>query len=262
MHTEKVKLWQELEGPCMTVYIPDKKKSDCAILIFPGGGYTHLAQHEGKGYAEFFASHGIVSAVVEYRVFPNVFPAPLQDAQRAIQMLRYNATSYDIDKNKIAVMGSSAGAHLASLLATYRKCVNFKNDNISKEDILPNAQILCYGVLSLADEYTHKGSRANLLGDTQEQLSFDLSPIRIADEKTPPAFLWHTWSDNVVAVENSLEYAKRLRSQGVPAELHIFPEGNHGMGLCVGEDKVRRYNAKWSKLLLEWLCFINFYEDL
>lgn len=258
MVTEKIKLWKETDEPYMTAYIPKDKKSDCAILIFPGGGYTHLAAHEGKSYAEFFASHGIFSAVVEYRVFPNLFPAPLQDAQRALQILRYNAEKYGIDKNKIAVMGSSAGAHLAALLSTYRKLEADVSDEISKEDILPNAQILCYGVLTLVGDYTHTGSGVHLLGDKKEELSASLSPILIADEKTPQAFLWHAWSDGGVPMENSLEYAKRLRSKGIPTELHIFPEGGHGMGLCTGGDRVKQYNAKWASLLLAWLQFINF----
>lgn len=258
MVIETIKLWQGMEEPSMTLYAPKNQTSDCAILIFPGGGYTHRAAHEGKGYAQFFAEHGIFSAVVEYRVFPNLFPAPLQDAQRALQILRYNAEKYGFDKNKIAVMGSSAGAHLAALLSTYRSFVAEVGDEISKEEILPNAQILCYGVLTLVGDYTHAGSGMHLLGEQKEKLGASLSPILIADEKTPQAFLWHTWSDASVPMENSLEYAKRLRSKGVAVELHIFPEGNHGMGLCTGEETVRKYNAKWSALLLEWLHFINF----
>lgn len=258
MLIERIKLWEEMEEPCMTVYAPKDKKSSCAVLIFPGGGYTHLAGHEGKAYAEFFAAHGIFSAVVEYRVFPHLFPAPLQDAQRALQTLRYNAEKYGIDKNKIAVMGSSAGAHLAASLSTYREFLAETGDEISKEDILPNAQILCYGVLTLVGDYAHKGSGVHLLGDQKEELGASLSPALIADEKTPPAFLWHTWSDPVVPVENSLEYVKRLHAKGVAAELHIFPDGRHGMGLCSGEEEVRKYNAKWTTLLLEWLHLINF----
>lgn len=258
MRTERIKLWQGKEEPYMTAYMPEEKKSDCAILIFPGGGYTHRAQHEGKAYAEFFAAHGIFSAVVEYRVFPDVFPAPLQDAQRGLQILRYNAEKYGIDKNKIAVMGSSAGAHLAATLSTYRQFVADEGDEISKECILPNAQILCYGVLDLVSDYAHVGSGDYLLGDKKAELGASLSPALMADEKTPQAFLWHTWSDGGVPVENSLEYVKRLRTQGVPAELHVFPDGGHGMGLCAGEDKTRQYNAKWAKLLLEWLQFIDF----
>lgn len=258
MITETIQLWEETTETRMTVYIPEDKTSDCAILIFPGGGYNHLAQHEGKGYAEFFAAHGIFSAVLEYRVSPHLFPAPLQDAQRALQILRYHAEKYGINKNKIAVMGSSAGAHLAALLSTYRQFVAEVGDEISKEDILPNAQILCYGVLTLVGDYAHKRSGLCLLGDRKDELGASLSPVLIADEKTPQAFLWHTWADGSVPVENSLEYAKRLRAKGVPTELHIFPDGKHGLGLCSGEDKMRQYNAKWATLLLEWLRFIDF----
>lgn len=208
---------------------------------------------------------------IDFLAAPNAYTANKRSGNAAF--LRYCAESvrlngklfwnemdqgYGIDKNKIAVMGSSAGAHLAALLSTYRQFVAEVGDEISKEAILPNAQILCYGVLSLVGDYAHKRSGICLLGDKKDELGASLSPVLIADEKTPQAFLWHTWADGSVPVENSLEYAKRLRAQGVPTELHIFPDGKHGLGLCAGEDKMRQYNAKWASLLLEWLHFIDF----
>lgn len=253
-----VKLWGDEIDSYMTIYIPREKTNDCAILIFPGGGYTHRAPHEGKTYAEFFVKQGILAAVVEYRVFPHLFPEPLQDAQRAIQILRYNALKYGIDKNKIAVMGSSAGGHLAATLATYKKSLVVCEDEISKEEIIPNAQIICYGVLALNTEYAHQGSGEHLLAERKFELGEELSPILIADNTAPQAFIWHTWADTVVPVENSLEYVKKLHSCGVSAELHIFPDGRHGMGLCQDEGKIWEHNAKWSKLMMEWLEYIGF----
>ena len=258
MTTEEIKLWGNKNESSMTIYVPDNKTTSCAVLIFPGGAYRMLAEHEGKGYAEFFASYGILSVVVKYRVAPNKFPEPLQDAQRALQYLRYYAKKYSIDKNKIVVMGSSAGAHLAATLSTYRAFIAENGDEISKEDIIPNAQVLCYGVLALNKPYAHPGSSRNFLGEGGESLGDSLSPILIADEKTPQAFLWHTWADDSVSVINSLEYVKRLREKGVKAELHVFPDGKHGLGLAFGENKVCQYVSKWSELLLKWLQYIEF----
>lgn len=258
---ETVLLWEEVETeeiPCMHIYFPKQKTANCAILIFPGGGYEGRAVHEGASYAEFFASRGILSVVVDYRVFPNFFPTPLQDAQRALQLLRYNAHLYGIDKNKVAVMGSSAGAHLASLLSTYREFIAVCDDDVSRENFLPNAQILCYGVLTLSHTYAHKGSAKKLLGGQIKQLDKALSPILMADEETPQAFLWHTLADSVVPVENSLEYVKTLRKQGVKAELHIFPDGEHGLGLSLEDNAICRHNAQWKDLLLHWLHYIQF----
>lgn len=238
--------------------LSERKRANCAILIFPGGGYEGRAVHEGASYAEFFASRRILSAVVNYRVFPDFFPLPLQDAQRALQLLRYNAHLYGIDKNKVAVMGSSAGAHLASLLSTYREFVAVCKDDVSRESILPNAQILCYGVLTLSNSYAHKSSAKKLLGGQIKQLDKTLSPILIADRKTPQAFLWHTLADSVVPVENSLEYVKTLHKQGVKAELHIFPEGEHGLGLSLENNAICKHNAQWKILLLHWLKYIHF----
>lgn len=260
-HIEKVDLWDKIdteETPCMSIFHPINQTADCAILIFPGGGYQCLAPHESKPYAEFFAANGMLSAVVDYRFFPHSFPIPLQDAQRAIQLLRYNASKYGIDKNKIAVMGSSAGAHLAATLSTYRELITDCNDEISQESIIPNAQILCYGVLTLVHPYAHKNSAVRFLGERKDELENNLSPILIADNKTPQAFLWHTLSDNVVFVENSLDYVKRLHQVGVKAELHIFPDGEHGLGLSIENTPMHIHNSQWKALLLNWLTYIHF----
>lgn len=258
---EKIALWQGKETPYMTVYEPQVRKGEAAVVIFPGGGYVGRAEHEGKGYAEFLNSYGILAFVVEYRVFPDLFPAPLEDAQRAVQLVRYYSDKYGVNKEKIAVMGSSAGAHLAAAVSTYRELASRAGDDISKESFTPDAQILCYGVLDLVSEYAHKGSGEHLLGNRLEELGKALSPALIADEHTPKAFLWHTLEDPVVPVENSLAYAKRLREVGVSCELHIFPDGFHGLGLCIGESKYLKHNSQWGELLIKWLEYIDFKES-
>lgn len=264
MKIEKKELWKEKVGMCekiptITAILPDNKKSDMAILAFPGGGYGGLTDYEGGAYARFLAEKGFTAFFVDYRVAPHRFPLPLLDARRAIRTVRYNADKYGIDKNKIAVMGSSAGGHLAALCSTYFEPIEFEGvDEIDKEDFIPNYQILCYPVISLAEkEFAHFGSGQNLLGEKLSQMGKELSPELIVSEKTPPAFIWHTLTDNIVNVKNSLVYAEKLKEVGVGAELHIFPDGEHGLGLSKGEDKISKHNSQWADLLINWLRYVE-----
>lgn len=236
--------------PEITPYIPENKKTDGAVVIFAGGGYQHRAPHEGKGYAEFLCSKGICAFDVAYRVAPNNFPAPLFDARYAVKWVRENAAKYGIDKNKIAVMGSSAGGHLAAMVSTYTKPIGAEEvDNI--EDYLPNAQILCYPVIvnSVDNDYSHKGSYQNLLGEVTLQSARNVDPVLNVDNTTPQSFIWHTAEDTCVDMQNSLDYASRLHKEKIPVELHIFPEGHHGLGLAADRPHV----AQWSGLLINWI---------
>ncbi len=262
----KYPLWTEALGlseemPTITEYIPKEKKSNAAVVIFPGGGYHMRAPHEGDGYAKFLAEKGICAFVCDYRVAPHRFPLPLLDARRAVRFVRYNAEKYGIDKNKIAVMGSSAGGHLAALTSTYFEKIAYEDlDDIDKEDFIPNAQILCYPVIKLSVDstLTHTGSCINLLGEAQLPLSRSLTPQYIVSEKTPPCFMWHTLADGAVPVTNSLDYAAALRSRNISCELHVFPDGYHGMGLAKAEDKVAKHVSTWAEMLLRWLEYIGF----
>ncbi len=258
-------LWDNTPGLCeevpqLTAYIPDSKKSDAAIVIFPGGGYTHRAPHEGGNYAKFLAENGYTAFVCDYRVSPHHFPLPLLDARRAVRTVRSRSAEYGIDKNKIAVMGSSAGGHLAALLSTYYQPTEFEGaDEIDNEDFIPNAQILCYPVIKLyPDDDTHKGSGRNLLGDRYDELCKNCSPNLIAGESTPPAFIWHTVEDKVVSFGNSLDYARVLKGLNIPVEMHIYPHGSHGMGLATGDDKAAKHNSAWTDALLKWLTYMGF----
>lgn len=264
MKTEKIYLWNEVPGMCeetpyMTAYIPDEKKSNGAVVIFPGGGYGMRAPHEGKGYAEFLARFGITSFVCEYRVYPHRFPLPLLDARRSVRYVRHNADKYGLDKNMIFVMGSSAGGHLAAMTSTYTQTIEFENaDEIDNEDYRPNGQILCYPVIKLLGKgISHLGSGANLLGDKQAEMGEELSPDLIADENTPRAFIWHTFDDGAVNVINSLDYAKTLKNKNVEVEMHIYPHGSHGLGLA--EDTPHVNN--WSSELIKWFKYIEFLND-
>ena len=201
----------ETEIPKIEYYAPDRRTSDAAVVIFPGGGYGCRAPHEGAGYAKMLNSFGISAFVVSYRVSPARFPDELLDARRAVRFVRYKADEFGINKDKIAVMGSSAGGHLAAFVSTFRNVIAGEGiDDIDKENYIPNAQILCYPVISSDESISHKGSYMNLLGEKYAERE-NFSPELIADEKTPQAFIWHTADDNVVNVENSYRYATALK---------------------------------------------------
>lgn len=255
-----MKLWENAPGLCLTepeivAYVPKEKRSDGAIVIFPGGAYRGLADHEGAGYAEFLNANGITAFVVNYRVAPHKFPLELLDARRAVRWVRFHAKEYGIRKERIAVMGSSAGGHLAALLSTYRDRLDFEGlDAVDEEDYLPNAQILCYPVIcSPENVFAHVGSYHNLLESREVGAQNKVDPSRIADEQTPPAFIWHTAGDAGVNVINSYRYAEKLRTLNVPVEMHIFPYGPHGLGLAENNTHV----AQWSGLMLNWLRLLE-----
>ena len=262
------RLWHEKEDSTLIRFFPAiNKKSDAAIVIFAGGAYTHRALHESDGYAEFFAKNGINAFVVDYRVSPDHFPAQLSDARRGVRFVRYYSGKYGIDKEKIAVIGSSAGGHLAALVSTYRGELEGEGaDEIDKESYLPDAQILCYPVINTTDSEIMSLITVNaLLGEDNLSFAPEVSPDLIADENTPQAFIWHTSTDGAANVINSYVYASALRRKSVPVEMHIFPEGPHGAGLAKngeGADahvqKMLSHMSRWSDLLIDWLSYIGF----
>lgn len=263
MIKETFDLWENVSGmsdaaPWITVYVPDIKRTEGALVVLPGGGYGGLSPSEGNDYAEFFADKGITVFVCGYRVAPHKFPAQLLDSRRAVKFARYYAEKYGLDKNKIYIMGSSAGGHLAALTSTYYKEIEVdKPDGIDKENFVPNGQILCYPVIKLLGKgIAHFGSGINLLGENLAEYGEELSPDLIAEEGTPKAFIWHTFEDDCVNVINSLEYARRLRNVGTETELHIFPKGGHGMGLAESSPHV----AQWKQLLINWLEYNGFFK--
>ena len=229
-------------------YAPFQKASDIAVLIFPGGAYARLSPHEGEGYAHLLNSWGITAFVVNYRVYPHKFPLQLMDERRAIRFVRAKAEEFGISKNKILVMGSSAGGHLAALVSTYRKDIGELKDELSYEDYLPNGQILCYPVISSDESIFHQGSYKNLLGELYENKS-EYSPELLVESTTSPAFIWHTAEDLSVSCLNSCRYAASLWEKGVCCELHVLPEGHHGLGLACQDS----YISQWSNFLKNWL---------
>ena len=245
-------LWNDPNATKIRFYPAEKKRGDGTVVIFAGGGYQMRAPYEEIDYALRLNEYGLNVFTVDYRVSPDRFPLPLLDARRAVRFVRANAGRFGIDPHKVAVMGSSAGGHLAALTSTYREPIEGEGvDDVDGFDFLPDAAILCYPVITLFESHRHKHSAINLLGDKVDELAPKLSPDKIADERTPRTFIWHTASDELVPVLNSLRYAERLREVGVPFELHIFPDGRHGLGLAESNPHV----AEWTELLRKWLIY-------
>ncbi|MCX7886893.1 MAG: alpha/beta hydrolase [Verrucomicrobiae bacterium] len=231
--------------PTVDVYLPAKEKAcGTAVVVLPGGGYGTLAlDHEGKQIAGFFIRHGIAAFVTRYRHAPRYrHPIPMQDAQCAMRFVRANAARFGVRPDRIGVMGFSAGGHLAATVST-------KFETVDGVPSRPDFAILCYPVISFV-EFTHAGSRKNLLGDNPPmELLRELSAELQVTAKTPPTFLFHTDEDKSVPAVNSVLYYLALRRHNVPAELHIYRHGRHGVGLAAGDPRL----CTWSTLLLNWL---------
>jgi len=242
--------------PTLTPFFPDPAKATgAAIVICPGGGYAGLAPHEGEGYARFLNQQGIAGLVLKYRLGSGGYhhPAMLQDAARAVRLVRARAGEWKLDPKRIGIMGSSAGGHLTSTLLTHFDSGKPEDtDPIEKQSSRPDIGILCYPVISMG-EFTHRGSKENLLGkDPSPEMVRELSNELQVTSETPPCFLWHTVEDKGVAVENSLQFSQSLRKAGVPFDLHIYEKGAHGLGLGSREYDPSRWHP-WTKDCIFWL---------
>lgn len=225
--------------PSITVYRPDPDRATgAAVVICPGGGYAFLADdHEGRQVAEWLNSVGVTGVVLKYRIAPRYHhPAPLQDAQRALRTVRAHASEWGVDPRRVAILGFSAGGHLASTAATHFDAGRADADDpIERQSCRPDLLVLAYPVIAISTEYGHSGSRKNLLGENPDAALVEgLSNERQVTAETPPTFLVHTNEDTGVVPENSLLFAMALRRAGVPLELHIFEKGPHGLGLGNG----------------------------
>lgn len=241
--------------PHIDTYLIESDKPLGAVIIFPGGGYRFLSMdHEGQKTAEFYNAQGFNSFVITYRLAPDyAHPAMLTDALRAIRYVRYHAKEFNINPDQIAILGYSAGGHLAGSLLTHYDFPIDKNDEIDLVSARPDAAILCYGVISLEDKITHMGSKTSLLapykGEEYEFLAEFLSSEKQISCDTPPTFLWHTADDGAVPVANSINMAKALSEKKVPFELHIYPHGPHGLGI----DPTVPHVKSWAPLSAAWL---------
>ena len=240
--------------PSLTVYLPPAGKSNgTAVIICPGGGYWVLAaEHEGSEVAKVFNEWGVTAFVLKYRLpsdqtMVDKTIGPLQDAQRAIQLVREKAKLWQLDPRQIGIMGFSAGGHLAGSAT-----VHFDDPKIAnplKTSLRPDFSILVYPVISFSDELAHKGSRENLLGKepTPAQIKYHSLELQVT-KKTPPVFLVHAKDDNAVKVQNSLVFAEALDKNKVKHDAYYYEKGGHGFGMNNPTSDV-----KWMKYVREWL---------
>lgn len=242
------------DKPSLTPYLPPKEKATgAAIVVCPGGGYGGLAVgHEGKDIATFLNSHGIAAFVLKYRLAPKYrYPSSLLDAQRAIRTVRTNAKEYGIDPKRIGIWGFSAGGHLASTAGTqFDQGKSDSADPIDTASCRPDFLILAYPVITLEPPYAHMGSRNNLLGkDADPMLVESLCNQNRVTAQTPPTFLFHTDADSGVVPENSVLFYLALKKHKIPAEMHIYEKGRHGIGLGPNEKE----SGTWPDRLIGWL---------
>ena len=250
---EELQSTSQVSVPTLALYLPKKETANqSAVLIFPGGGYSHLAMHkEGKKVALWLNSLGITAFVLKYRlptdrVMKDKTIGPLQDAQEAIRTIRRNAKEWNIDPAKIGVLGFSAGGHLASTLATHYLDKVYDADTISAR---PDFSILIYPVISMEEGITHNGSKVNLLGaNAVKELVDKYSNEKQIDANTPKTFLIHASDDKVVPVENSIQYYMNLKKFNVPVEMHLYENGGHGFGLGT-----KGTHTEWPKACEKWL---------
>jgi acetyl esterase/lipase len=241
--------------PCLTPYLPAGVTLQGAVIVCPGGGYGNRAPHEREPIARWLAGLGMAAFVLDYRVAPHHHPAPLNDVQRAIRLVRHHAAEWGLADPRIAVLGFSAGGHLAATAGVYGDDGDPASaDPVARASSRPDALVLCYAVISLV-EFWHQRSTENLLGpDPSVELRTAMSLETRVTAETPPTFLWHTVDDASVPVEHSLLFAAALRRQGVPFALHIYPHGRHGLGLTQDDPLV----GTWTDLCARWLATQGF----
>jgi len=243
---------RKVSKPTLTLYHPKKEiATGAAVIICPGGGYSGESYlKEGTLIAEAFARKGIAAFILKYRlpsdsIMIDKTIGPLQDAQQAIKIVRQHASDWNLDAAKIGIIGFSAGGHLASTAGTHFNKSYIPNvENIS---LKPNFMMLVYPVVSMKDEITHLGSRQNLLGKnpSTEQVLLFSNELHVSTN-TPPTWITHAGDDNVVTVENSIRFYQNLIRNKVPAEMHLYPKGNHGFVLSLPTDE-------WMQPLFDWM---------
>ncbi len=241
--------------PTLTAYLPAATNATgAAMVICPGGGYGMLAPHEGNDYALWLNQHGVTGFVLKYRLGSNGYhyPAEFQDVTRAMRWVRAHAGEFKIDAHRVGIMGSSAGGHLAATLLTHFDTGDTNAaDVVERQSSRPDLGILCYAVITMG-EFTHQGSKGNLLGDdpSPELIKLLSNELQVT-RATPPCFLWTTYEDRTVRMENTLMFAEALRKKRVPFDLHIYQKGGHGMGL---KDKAPfAHPHPWANDCLFWL---------
>jgi acetyl esterase/lipase len=240
--------------PTLTIYMPPNTTGPMtAVIVAPGGGYRTLSMNkEGRIPANYLNSLGVAAFVLKYRLGPKYrHPIELGDIQRAIRMLRSRAAEWHLAPDRIGVMGFSAGGHLASTASTqFDRGNSTSADPIDRVSSRPDFAILGYPVISLSEPWTHQGSKTMLLGENADAtLARRLSTDTLVTPETPPTFLFHTNADTGVPAENSVHYFLALRKARVPAEMHIFKDGAHGVGMPINDPAL----SEWPKVLANWM---------
>ncbi len=244
--------YKSISVPTIECYFPTKETATgSAVIICPGGGYyVEAYREEGINIAQTFIKHGIAAFILKYRlpsdsIMKNKAIGPLQDAQQAIKLVRGNAPNWNIDLNKIGIMGFSAGGHLASSAGThFTECLV---PNPQKTSVRPDFMILLYPVISMSDQLTHTSSRRFLLGKnpSDEMINFFSNELQVTDQ-TPPAYLAHTGNDQTVDVNNSIVFYQALNKHKIPAEMHLYPTGDHGFVLSIPTEQ-------WMQPIFNWM---------
>jgi acetyl esterase/lipase len=243
----------EEDTPTLSAFLPASNPTKTAVVIAPGGGYTHLSMiKEGADVAAWLNAHGVAAFVLRYRLGMKYHsPIELGDAQRAIRMVRANAAQYGISPDHIGMWGFSAGGHLTASAGTMFDVGNAAaTDPIEQQSSRPDFLILSYPVITMQDPYVHRGSRQYLLGDAPTQAEMDgMSPELHVTAQTPPTFLFTTTDDQTVPVLNSVMFYIALVKAKVPVEMHIFQHGGHGSGLAPTNPQLR----PWTDMLIKWM---------
>jgi acetyl esterase/lipase len=260
---KKAGLVHEGANASVTTYLPDVYP-DCQrltkrplVIVCPGGGYGHHSPREGEAVALKLNSLGFAVIVLRYSLAPSEYPCALYELAYMVRMARENADEWNIYADKIIAAGFSAGGHLAAALGTMWNSQMLRDLGFNSQDIRPDGMLLSYPVIT-SGEFAHRKSFINLLGKQYEQRINEVSLENQVTCDTVPAFIWHTFSDGSVPVENSLLFAKALREHGVKFELHIFPNGNHGLGLATEQtdtkdgSKLQPECAVWPELFTKW----------
>ena len=242
------------DRPSLTIHLPKTAPAVASgVVVCPGGGYGGLAiDHEGKQIAQWLNARGVAAFILKYRLGPRYHhPIELGDAQRALRFVRHHAAQYGVAQDKIGIWGFSAGGHLASTAGTHFDSGKPNApDPIDRSSSRPDFMVLSYPVISFTTPYTHRGSLRNLLGDNPDpNLVANLSNETQVTAQTPPAFLFHTDADTVVPPENSVLFYLALRKAGVPAEMHIYEPGPHGVGLALFDPVL----SSWPNRLANWM---------
>jgi acetyl esterase/lipase len=249
---------EDVDKPTLTVFLPVKPNATkTGVVVAPGGGYTHLAmEKEGYAFARWLNERGVAAFVLQYRLGPRYHhPVEMEDAYRAIQMVRAHATEWGVARDHVGMWGSSAGGHLAATVGT--QSIHIVNgapvevgDVSYFETSRPDFLILSYPVITFHEPDLHRGSLKFLLGDTPDPALVDsLSAETQVTKETPPTFLFATTDDKTVPVINSVMFYSALVKAGVPVEMHLFQHGSHGAGLAVGNPQL----SDWPDLLAKWM---------